>query len=135
MRRSTSMATRRSRFRRRGKSRRRTKRRVLEPFLVTRELCPESANRPNKRLKNHVSPVRFWPSAQNQTRHNFDYPPALAPVAGSVNQTSSLDHSGGGLKSGASGATDRREERGADMTRGGPVDELIAKAPDWRGAM
>jgi hypothetical protein len=27
------------------------------------------------------------------------------------------------------------KERGADMTRAGPVDELIAKTHDWRGAM
>jgi hypothetical protein len=27
------------------------------------------------------------------------------------------------------------KERGADMTPAGPVDELIAKTPGWRGAM
>jgi hypothetical protein len=38
---------------------------ALEHIVAAREFWHESLSRPNKRLKNHVSPVRFWPSAQN----------------------------------------------------------------------
>jgi len=38
-------------------------------------------------LKNHVSSVRFWPSAPKQKRHNFDDRPAPVMLAGPRNHS------------------------------------------------
>ncbi len=44
---------------------------VLEPSDVAEEFWNGSATASYVHLKNHVSPVRFWPSAQNEFPSEF----------------------------------------------------------------